>query len=48
MTKQTWGNVLIVIGAVGAVLGLWSGSQAGLFFIGLIVASVGLFLRLKK
>jgi len=48
MTKQTWGNILIVIGAIGAVLGLWAGNQPALFFIGLIVAGVGIFLRLRK
>lgn len=48
MTKQQWGNVVIVVGAVGAALGLFAGNQPGLFFVGLIVLGVGLFLRIRK
>ena len=48
MSKHQWGNGLIVVGSVGAAFSLFAGNLAGLFFVGLVVLGVGLFLRLNK
>ena len=48
MEKKTAGNVVIALGAIGSAVSLFVGNQPGLFFMGLVVLGIGLFLRLKK
>lgn len=48
MTKQQWGTGLIVVGAVGTALSMFSGNQPGLWFVSLVVLAVGLVLKFKK